>query len=61
MNVPSEWKTSSFTGEETDCVEVRRTLEEIRDTKDRNGPSLGVPTAAFRALVSRVKQQELQE
>jgi uncharacterized protein DUF397 len=49
-----EWRTSSFSGEDANCVEVAHTEEAaaIRDSKDSDGPYLVFPAGAFRVLIA---------
>lgn len=50
MKVPHEtpgWRKSSFSAQETDCVEVWRELTAVRDTKHPDGPQLRVPPGFF--------------
>jgi hypothetical protein len=47
-----QWRTSSYTHPNGNCVEVSTTLDALRDSKDPNGPVLeGVDVAAFVAAV----------
>lgn len=48
------WHTSSYSGTNGDCVEVAPSpgAVHVRDSKDRAGPALTVPTAAWHAFVS---------
>ncbi|WP_049580379.1 DUF397 domain-containing protein [Streptomyces sp. SBT349] len=50
------WRTSSYSnGDGGECVEVADGvpgLVPVRDTKDRGGPTLLVPVAAWRAFTS---------
>lgn len=48
------WKTSSYTHNEN-CVEVHHQLDELRDSKDPNGPVLVVGRSAFTSFVDAVK------
>lgn len=34
MTVPCQWRKSSFSGEQTDCVELVNTLAAVRDSKN---------------------------
>jgi hypothetical protein len=50
------WYTSTYTGANNDCVEVspgRPVL--VRDTKDRPGPVLALPLAAWREFAASLK------
>jgi uncharacterized protein DUF397 len=44
-----DWCTSSFSGQEANCVEVFRTLNAVRDSKHPDGPGLVVPRTFFAA------------
>ncbi|MFI5588318.1 DUF397 domain-containing protein [Amycolatopsis sp. NPDC051758] len=47
------WRKSTYSGEETNCVEVRlAAVSQIRDTKDRAGGTLSVTTRSWEALLS---------
>jgi len=50
------WRTSSYSGTNGDCVEVApapgRVL--VRDSKDRTGPALTVPTPTWDAFLRSV-------
>jgi len=50
------WRTSSYTGGQGNCVEVAPTAGTVlvRDTKDREGPMLAVPAAAFHAFLAGI-------
>jgi len=41
--VPVDWRKSSRSNTQTNCVEVPHTLDAVRDSKRRNGPVLAVP------------------
>jgi hypothetical protein len=51
MTVPGGWRKSSYSGEDTNCVEVHRDLAAVRDTKNRTGPVLHGDLAALVAMV----------
>lgn len=57
MTLGTAWKTSSRSGENGNCVEVRRAGEsvQVRDSKDRTGPVLTFAPAAWRAFLSEVR------
>jgi uncharacterized protein DUF397 len=42
MTVPSRWRKSSFSGEQTDCVELASGLDAVRDTKN---PAVQLPVS----------------
>lgn len=50
------WRKSSYTNQETNCVEVSWTpaSTRVRDTKKRDQGHLEVPATAFRALIERL-------
>ena len=50
------WRTSSYSSNGAACVEVAPAPDGVlvRDTKDRDGPVLSVPTAAWRTFLTTV-------
>ena len=48
------WHTSSYSGTNGGCVEVSPTPDavHVRDSKDRTGPALTVPTTAWQAFLT---------
>jgi hypothetical protein len=48
------WRTSSYSAGSGNCVEVAPTPERVlvRDSKDPNGPSLALPTSAWRTFLT---------
>ena len=48
------WHTSSYSQGGTACVEVAASPDGVlvRDSKDRDGPALTVPAAAWRAFLT---------
>ncbi|MGH3888710.1 MAG: DUF397 domain-containing protein [Pseudonocardiaceae bacterium] len=48
------WRTSSYTGTNGACVEVAPAPDAVlvRDSKDRTGPALTVPTTSWQALLT---------
>jgi hypothetical protein len=51
-----EWRTSSYTGTNGNCVEVaadRGVL--VRDTKDRDGVALSIPAGAWEKFTASFK------
>jgi len=53
----SDWRTSSYTGGQGNCVEVAgaaRTVI-IRDTKDRGGAALAIPVGAWKQFTNSLK------
>jgi Domain of unknown function (DUF397) len=55
--VVSDWRVSTYTGGQGNCVEVGRsaTTIAVRDTKDREGPVLLFDPAAWSAFTQRLK------
>jgi hypothetical protein len=53
MNTHDRWRTSSYSGNANNCVEVALTVAEakVRDTKDRAGGHLELSLTGFRGLV----------
>lgn len=51
------WITSSYSGENGNCVEVgtAAAVRAVRDTKDRDGGTLTFAPAAFRAFIGATK------
>lgn len=47
--LPDDWRKSSFSGEETDCVEINMASPnlEIRDSKNPTGPRINANNALF--------------
>lgn len=51
-----EWRKSSRSGQSTNCVEVRRDLTAIRDSKNPGGPRLRFAgTRALTAFVAAIR------
>ena len=50
------WRTSSYSANGGDCVEVAPAPEGVlvRDSKDRTGPAVAVPTAAWHAFLGTI-------
>ncbi len=50
------WRKSSRSGSDGNCVEVRRLDEvvEVRDTKDRQGPSLRFTTGQWDEFIAAI-------
>jgi len=50
------WRTSSYSNGAAACVEVAPAPDGVlvRDSKDRDGPALSVPAAAWRAFLTTV-------
>ncbi len=51
-----EWRTSSFSSDSSDCVELAWPGADaaLRDSKNASGPALRVPAEAVAALVANV-------
>ncbi|HEV2783374.1 MAG TPA: DUF397 domain-containing protein [Actinophytocola sp.] len=49
-----EWRRSSFSGPDANCVEIAYAAEvaAIRDSKNADGPYLVVPTAAYHRFIA---------
>ena len=55
------WRKSSYSSNNGSCVEVRRVAAaavEVRDTKDRGGPSLTFSAESWQAFVASVHSGE---
>jgi len=49
------WRKSSYSGTSNDCVEVRRTLDAVRDSKNPSGGMLVFGRRTAARFVSAVK------
>lgn len=56
MTVPHQWRKSSYSGQDGSCVEVSHTLKTLRDSKNPDGPTLGVD---LRNLLAAIKAGRL--
>lgn len=54
LPVVPDYRKSSFSGTNSSCVEVRRDLESVRDTKNREAGDMPVSHAAFSAFVAAI-------
>jgi hypothetical protein len=56
----AEWRKSSYSSSNANCVEVRASADgvDVRDTKDREGPSLGFTPDEWRAFIAGAKAGE---
>lgn len=45
------WRTSSFSGNNTNCVQVHRSCAVVRDSKNVDGPSLAGDVASLVAAI----------
>jgi Domain of unknown function (DUF397) len=54
---PDNWRKSSWSSSNPDCVEVANNdvVALVRDTKNRDGGQLAVPTAAWSAFTDAVR------
>ncbi|MFG2289995.1 DUF397 domain-containing protein [Streptomyces sp. NPDC048595] len=60
VEVALSWHKSSYSsGDSGDCIEIAAcpTTIHIRDSKDKSGPQLSVPAAAWAAFVSYAAQE----
>lgn len=57
LMLPADWRTSSYSGEQGNCVEVAGDggTVLIRDTLDRGGPVLAVPASAWAVFARQVR------
>ncbi len=58
----TDWiKSSKSSGGSDNCVEVRLSTGRIgvRDSKDRSGPALAIPSAAWSSLLTAAKSGHL--
>jgi Domain of unknown function (DUF397) len=55
-----EWRKSTYSNGQASCVEVRASADgvDVRDTKDRQGPTLGFTPDEWSAFVRGVKRGE---
>jgi hypothetical protein len=51
------WRKSSYSGSQTNCVEVGSVTGavRVRDTRDQQGPALAVSAAAWRRFMAGIK------
>jgi hypothetical protein len=54
QHTDDSWRKSSFSGPNSNCVEVTKALTAVRDSKQGDGPVLHVSRAAFAAMISAV-------
>ncbi|MFF3762504.1 DUF397 domain-containing protein [Streptomyces sp. NPDC001922] len=58
---PSNWRKSSYSGGQGDCVEIAASVSSVahvRDSKDREGPVLTFSGDAWRAFIADVSAGE---
>lgn len=57
---PTQWVKARASADSGNCVEMRRVggLVEVRDTKDRQGPSLKFTPEEFAAWVDGAREDE---
>jgi hypothetical protein len=62
MPAEPNWRTSSYSGQTSSCVEIAAVGKAIaiRDSKDRAGTALRFGAAAFQAFVTAVRDDCLQ-
>jgi uncharacterized protein DUF397 len=54
------WRTSSYSGQNGDCVEVASSAPDVvavRDSKDREGPVLRFRPAEWRAFTAQIRAE----
>lgn len=51
----NRWKKSTHSQPDGDCVEVHHRLDQVRDSKDPDGPRLVVDPSTFVSFVDGVK------
>jgi Domain of unknown function (DUF397) len=51
MDERTTWRKSTFSGSESNCVELPGTLDAVRDSKNTDGPVLRLDVTAFVAEV----------
>ncbi len=56
MTDAPRWRKSSYSGNETDCVELAHTLDSLRDSKNPDGPRLRVN---IDALLGAIKDGQI--
>lgn len=49
------WRKSTYSGSQSDCVEVAHDLAQLRDSKNPDGPRLAVTPAGFIAFRDAAK------
>ncbi|HWE88067.1 MAG TPA: DUF397 domain-containing protein [Pseudonocardiaceae bacterium] len=45
------WRKSSYSGPQSDCVELAHTRDQVRDSKAPNGPALAASLSGLLAAV----------
>jgi hypothetical protein len=58
------WRTSSYSGQNGDCVEVARNMNRlvaVRDSKDPSGPVLAIDPEEWRGFTDQVKAGRFDE
>jgi Domain of unknown function (DUF397) len=56
----AEWHKSSHSSQDGNCVEVATNLPDtvaVRDSKDRQGPTLAVPCHDWQVFVCQIKSE----
>jgi hypothetical protein len=62
-NVESPYRKSSYSGQQSNCVEVAATADggrAVRDSKDQAGPSLRFAPEAWSAFVAAARNGEFE-
>ena len=57
----ADWHTSSYSGQDGNCVEIATNLPgtvAIRDSKNPDGPTLMISVAEWRAFISGVRDRQ---
>ena len=57
--IDSQWRKSSASSSNANCVEVRKSLAgtvQVRDSKDRSGPHLAFGAKDWNAFVKGIKE-----
>lgn len=47
MTTLPRWRKSSYSGQESHCVELSSTMDRLRDSKDPTGPMLQADVTSF--------------
>lgn len=55
--LPDDWQTSSFSSANTNCVEVSKSRQAVRDTKNPHGPTLA--NVSLEELFTAVREDHL--
>lgn len=59
---PLQWTTSSYSGQQGDCIQWRRSADgngiDVRDSKSPGGPTLTVAPQAWTAFINDVVNKD---